>query len=243
MKIHLVPVLALAACALAGCVAAGAPLPAATTGTTGTATAPASHGAAPAASVPASAAPSGSTGAGTSPDPRPSLDPATVLAAYAVPGTPIAGPLTLTADDGSAFDLGRLAGRPVLVYFGYTSCPDVCPATTGVLAQVVRGSARPPAVVFVSVDPERDTVAVLHDYLSYLPPGFTGLTGSAAAVRAAADAYGVDYARVDTGSASGYTMAHTADVTLVDAAGRVRARFPFGTDASEILAALDAIGG
>jgi hypothetical protein len=99
MKIHLVPVLALTACALAGCVAAGAPFPAATTGTTGSAAAPASHGAVPAASVPASAEPPGSTGAGTSPDPRPSLDPATVLAAYAVPGTPVAGPLTLTADD------------------------------------------------------------------------------------------------------------------------------------------------
>jgi protein SCO1/2 len=158
-----------------------------------------------------------------------------------VPGEPPAGALDLTADDGTPFDLAALRGRPVLVYFGYTSCPDVCPATTGVLAEVVRASADPPRVVFVTVDPERDTAAVLHRYLSYLPAGFVGLTGSAAAVRTAADAFGVDYARVDTGSASGYTMAHTADVTLVDADGLVRARFPFGTGAAEIAAASAAV--
>jgi protein SCO1/2 len=168
------------------------------------------------------------------PTPAAPLDPAATLARYAVPGEPPAGALDLTADDGTRFDLAALRRRPVLVYFGYTSCPDVCPATTGVLAEVVRASVDQPRVVFVTVDLERDTADVLHRYLSYLPAGFVGLTGSAAAVRTAADAYGVDYARVDTRSASGYTMAHTADVTFIDAAGLVRARFPFGTDATEI---------
>jgi protein SCO1 len=242
MKRLLVPGLALAACVLAGCVAAAAPFPAATPGTSPVAGAPTSPGA-PAA-TPAPAAPASAAAAAAATDaPAASLDPATTLARYAVPGEPPAGALDLTADDGGQFDLAALRGRPVLVYFGYTSCPDVCPATTGVLAEVIRGSADPPRVVFVTVDPERDTADVLHRYLSYLPAGFVGLTGSAAAVRTAADAFGVDYARVDTGSASGYTMAHTADVTLIDAAGRVRARFPFGTDAAEIAAALAALAG
>jgi cytochrome oxidase Cu insertion factor (SCO1/SenC/PrrC family) len=129
------------------------------------------------------------------PTPAAPLDPAATLARYAVPGEPPAGALDLTADDGTRFDLAALHGRPVLVYFGYTSCPDVCPATTGVLAEVVRASVDQPRVVFVTVDLERDTADVLHRYLSYLPAGFVGLTGSAAAVRTAADAYGVDYAR------------------------------------------------
>jgi protein SCO1/2 len=235
MKRLLVLVAALAACALAGCVSAGAPLPAATSGTTSAAGATVTPG-----------APAAIAGLVASPDatrPAASLDPAATLTRYAVRDGPAAGALALTADDGTPFDIGSLRGEPVLVYFGYTHCPDVCPATTGVLAEVVRGSAVPPRVVFVTVDPERDAVATLHEYLSFLPSGWVGLTGTAAAVRAAADAYGVDYARVDAGSASGYTMAHTADVTLVDAEGRVRARFPFGTAAGEITAALAALGG
>ncbi len=96
----------------------------------------------------------------------------------------------------------------------------------------------PVRAIIVTVDPERDTPAALREYLAYLPPAYIGLTGAATAIRTVADAWGVTYARIDTSSASGYAMAHTAEVYLVDAAGRLRAHYPFGTEAPAILADL-----
>lgn len=220
-----VPVLACTTLALvlAGCVSAGSPRPAETSGA-GTSSVTAAAAGESTAAAPPAIAPN-------------------ALAAFAALGSPAAGALALSDDTGVPFEIGSLRGTPFLVYFGYTHCPDVCPATSGVLAQVVRAASPAPRVVFVTVDPERDTAAVLHEYLSYLPAGFVGLTGGAADIRAAADGYGVDYERVDTGAATGYTMAHTAEVTLVDGAGRVRYRFPFGTPAGTIVAAISALGG
>lgn len=152
-----------------------------------------------------------------------------------------APPLRLTDQEGRPFDLASLRGTPVFIYFGYTHCPDVCPATIGVLNQVIARAGRPVHAVFVTVDPERDTVAALREYLSYLPPVYVGLTGSASDIRRTADGYGVTYARVETGSASGYAMAHTAEIYLVDAAGRLRLHYPFGTEAPAILADLERI--
>ena len=149
-----------------------------------------------------------------------------------------APPLQLTSQDGNPFALTSLQGRPVLVFFGYTHCPDVCPATIGILNQAVADAGAGPQAVFVSIDPERDTVAAMKSYLKHLPPFYTGLTGSPAEVRTAADAWGVKYAKVETGSASDYAMAHTADVYLVDAQGRLRAHFPFGTQAGPMTALL-----
>jgi len=147
--------------------------------------------------------------------------------------------LDLVAADG-AFDLDDLAGHPVLLFFGYTHCPDVCPMTVGELVMVLR--ERPDTrVVFVTVDPERDTQASLAEWTRYLPEGFVALTGSPSAIRAAADAYDVRYARVDSASAAGYAMSHTAFVHLVDAAGRLRATFPFGTGWATMVRTLDAM--
>lgn len=146
--------------------------------------------------------------------------------------------LDLVDQDSRPFDLASLTGTPVLVYFGYTHCPDVCPATVGILNQVIGRAGLPVRAIIVTVDPERDTPAALREYLAYLPPAYIGLTGAATAIRTAADAWGVTYARIDTGSASGYAMAHTAEVYLVDAAGRLRAHYPFGTEAPAILADL-----
>ncbi len=154
------------------------------------------------------------------------------------PTTAPAPVLALVDQDGRAFDLASVRGTPVLVYFGYTHCPDVCPATVGVLNQVIGRAGRPVRAIIVTVDPERDTPAALKSYLEYLPAAYIGLTGSASAVKTAADAWGVTYARIDTGSASGYGMAHTAEVYLVDADGLLRAHYPFGTAAPAILADL-----
>ena len=146
--------------------------------------------------------------------------------------------LELTDQDGRAFALASLRGAPVLVFFGYTHCPDVCPETVGILDQVLADVGAGPRVVFTSIDPERDDVAAMKSYVRYLPKAYVGLSGSAAQVRTAADAWGVKYAKVETGSETGYSMAHTADVYLVDAQGRLRAHFPFGTQAPAMVTAL-----
>jgi protein SCO1/2 len=136
--------------------------------------------------------------------------------------------LALTDQDGQPFDLASVRGTPALVFFGYTHCPDVCPTTLADVRDAVKRSPVPVRVVFVTIDPARDDPAALKQYLSFYDAGFIGLTGSAAEIRRAADAWGVQYARMDNGSANGYAMAHTADAFLVDAAGRLRDRIWFG---------------
>ena len=141
-----------------------------------------------------------------------------------------------STSDGQPFALTSLTGHPVLVFFGYTHCPDVCPATVGVLNQVLADAGPDVRAVFVSIDPERDGQAEMASYLRYLPDAYTGLSGTPEAIARAATAWGVKYAKIDEGTDDGYGMAHTADVFLVDAAGTLRARFPFGTEAGPITA-------
>jgi protein SCO1/2 len=172
-------------------------------------------------------------GTAEAPGPSPSADPATFLVA----GARSAPPIALTAQDGSRFDETRLLGQTTLVFFGYTHCPDVCPATIGIISEAM-GSDPGLRAVFVSVDPERDTVPYLADYVKYLRAGFTALTGTPQEVRATADAWGVRYAKVATDTPGEYSMAHTADVYVVDPSGTLRARFPFGTTAAQMLETL-----
>ncbi|HET9522362.1 MAG TPA: SCO family protein [Candidatus Limnocylindrales bacterium] len=166
----------------------------------------------------------------TAGDARAGLQPA-----YAYPEVTAAPPLDLVDHRGRPFDLVSLRGAPVLVYFGYTHCPDVCPATIGTLNEVIAAYEPPVRALFVTVDPERDTVEFMGSYIRYFSDDYTGLTGTPGAIRAAADGYGVTYARVDTGSAGGYAMAHTAEIYLIDAAGRLRAHYPFGVAAEDVV--------
>jgi len=149
-----------------------------------------------------------------------------------------APPLELIDQDGRPFSLTSVRGRPALVFFGYTHCPDVCPATVGVINEALATVTAGPRAVFVSIDPERDDAAAMKSYLRYLPSAYIGLSGQPDAIRRNADAWGVHYAKVETGSAGGYSMAHTADVYLVDAQGRLRAHFPFGVEPGDIASAL-----
>ncbi|MCJ7712654.1 MAG: SCO family protein [Chloroflexi bacterium] len=164
-------------------------------------------------------------------------DPASAAYAEARP----APALELTDQEGNPFTLESLRGEPVLVFFGYTHCPDVCPATVGIVNQALSTTGEGPRAVFVSIDPERDDVAAMSQYLRYLPKAYVGLSGTPEDVRRNADAWGVKYARIETDSANGYAMAHTADVFLVDGEGMLRAHFPFGTQADPIAAALQAL--
>ncbi len=159
-------------------------------------------------------------------------------AAFPIQPVRAAPPLALTDEQGRPFDLASWRGRPALVFFGYTHCPDVCPASVGIMSQVLAAYGHALGAVFVTVDPARDTVGWLREYVRFLPPGFTGVTGTEAQIHDTADAWGVRYARVDAEVPGEYSMAHTADIFLVDAAGNLQASFPFGVTADQVLAYL-----
>jgi protein SCO1/2 len=133
----------------------------------------------------------------------------------------IGGPFRLIDQNGQAMRDADLKGRPFLVFFGFTHCPDVCPTALFEISELLR-SLGPDAdrtrALFITVDPERDTPAVMKDYLSSFDPHLTGLTGDAAAIAAVAKAYRVYYKKVPL--EDGYTMDHTAIVYLMDKEGR-----------------------
>lgn len=139
-----------------------------------------------------------------------------------------APPLRLTDQDGRPFDLASLRGKPVLVYFGYTHCPDICPATLADVRDALRLVDEPVGVVFVTVDPARDDAAAMGQYVGHFGEEFVGLTGTDEEIAAAAADWGVSYARLDTGSAAGYAMAHSTETFLVDPAGTLRHHLFFG---------------
>ena len=136
--------------------------------------------------------------------------------------------LRLTDQDGRPFDLATLRGEPVLVYFGYTHCPDVCPTTLADIREALRLVDQEVGVVFVTIDPARDDAAAMKQYVDYYRSGFVGLTGSAEEIAAAAAAWGVSYRKLESDSAAGYAMAHSTETYLVDAAGSLRHHLFFG---------------
>ncbi len=174
---------------------------------------------------------------GASASPAASIDPATFL----YPDVRDAPPISLEDAGARPVTLASMRGGFVLVFFGYTHCPDVCPATIGTVGAAMRAYGPGVRAVFVTIDPQRDTPAWLTEYDAYLAAGFTTLTGTADEIRATADAWGVRYARVDTGDPTAYSMSHTADVFVVDPAGKLRGHFPFGTTAEAMTATLQAI--
>lgn len=138
----------------------------------------------------------------------------------AFPG--IGGPFTLTAQSGKPVTEKALLGRPSLMFFGYTHCPDVCPTTLFQVSEVLRAMGAEPGVnaAFATVDPERDTPAVLADYLSSFDPHILGLTGDRASVDAMLKSYRVYSKKVPGKDEGDYTMDHSALVYLMDKQGR-----------------------
>jgi protein SCO1/2 len=134
---------------------------------------------------------------------------------------------------GRDFDLQNLHGHPSLLFFGFTHCPDVCPTTLATLAQLQRQAALPAAeVVFVSIDPERDTSAALHAYLGAFSDRFIGLRGDRTALAPLLKSLNAIAVREDL-PGGGYTMDHSATLYLLDSDGRLVAVFspPFSTAA------------
>lgn len=138
----------------------------------------------------------------------------------------VGGPFQLVNQDGQAVDQTMLDGKWSLVFFGFTYCPDFCPTTLAALAATkaqLGDKADDVQVVFITVDPARDTPQALKDYLSSpgFPEGVIGLTGTPEQVRAAADAYRAYYSQV--GEGEGYTMNHSLTVYLMGPDGKFRA--------------------
>lgn len=134
----------------------------------------------------------------------------------------IGGPFTLTGTDGQPFPSSRLNGKPAALFFGFTHCPDVCPTTLARLArlrqQLGKGNDAL-AVVFVSVDPERDTPTELGNYMSLYNGEVIGLTGTPAQVDKVKDQFGI-YSRKVEQPGGGYSVDHTASVILLDRNGQ-----------------------
>ncbi len=149
--------------------------------------------------------------------------------------------LALVDTAGRPFDLPLTLGSATLIYFGYTFCPDVCPATAADVAWTMEQlgpQADEVAFVFVTVDPGRDTPAVLRRFLDEFDSRFIGLTGLPEQLEAARQAYGVLAVVEPSADPQGYLITHTARLFLVDPAGLLVVNYPFGSPRPELLADL-----
>lgn len=143
------------------------------------------------------------------------------------PDPPRIGHFALTGDDGTPLTQDDLRGRWTLMFFGFTHCPDVCPGTLAVLKQSAERIASRPGslgdvqVLFVSVDPARDTPEVLGPYVKHFGSAFRGATGDAQALAALTQSLGVFYAKVPGAGENDYSIDHTASIFVVDPQLRV----------------------
>ena len=144
----------------------------------------------------------------------------------------IGGPFILTGTDGQPFDIASLAGKPFVVFFGFTHCPEVCPTTLNDLTLAFNAlgeKARDLRAVFVTVDPERDRPEVLKEYLSSFDARILALTGSVDDIAKVAKLYRVYYAKQPTSDGS-YTMDHTSLVYLMNRDGKFVGTLDFHED-------------
>ena len=145
---------------------------------------------------------------------------------------PIGGPFALTDQNGVHRTDTDFRGKLMLVYFGFTSCPDICPTdlqAIGLALDQLGKGAEQVQPIFVTIDPERDTPQLLADYVPMFHPRLIGLSGDANSIRQAARAYRVYYAKVPRTDGSDYTIDHSGFIYLMDAVGHYVGFFPPGT--------------
>jgi protein SCO1/2 len=146
-----------------------------------------------------------------------------------ISGIAYARDFSLTDQNGVPRTLESFRGKIVLVFFGYTQCPDVCPTTMTDLATVMKRlgpDAKRVQVLFVTIDPERDTPDVLKRYVPNFDPDFLGLYGTAAQTEAVGKEFKVFYQKVEGPTANSYSMDHTAATYVFDASGHPRLYIP-----------------
>ncbi len=161
-----------------------------------------------------------------------------------VTGSALKGGFELQDSQGRTRRLNDFTGRVVVLFFGYVQCPDVCPATLQTLATVMNNLGEDAAkvqVLFVTVDPERDTPALLAQYVPQFHPSFIGLTGTPAEIKRAADNVRVFYQKVPGANAATYTFDHTAGAYVFDLQGRLRLLSRYGEPPENLTADLQAL--
>ncbi|MEW6402846.1 MAG: SCO family protein [Chloroflexota bacterium] len=150
---------------------------------------------------------------------------------------------TLNAAGGKTVSLSDYRGKLVVLYFGYTFCPDVCPATLANVSQALKSIGEKKAsqvqVIMISVDPQRDTPEKLAEYVRHFNPTFVGVTGQPEKLEEIAALYGVFYEAHPGTAASGYLVDHTATLMVIDREGRLKLVLPFGVTADDIADDLD----
>jgi len=161
-------------------------------------------------------------------------------------GTPaIGGPFTLTDQYGKTVTDADFKGKPTLIYFGFTYCPDACPTAMLLMQTAVEqlgeGADKRLNMVLITVDPERDTPAVLKDYVGNFGPTVIGLTGTPTQVATAAKAYRVYFRKVESKDGAPYLMDHSSIVYLLDRNGRFVKHFTHQSKAEDIAAALKSL--
>ncbi|MFQ1701881.1 SCO family protein [Loktanella agnita] len=136
------------------------------------------------------------------------------------------------------------SGRWMLVFFGFTNCPDICPTTLSEVAAVMDGlgnEAGKVQPIFITIDPERDTPSVLAEYVPLFDAGIIGLTGTSQQIAETSESFPIFFERIEEASApGGYTMGHTSHLFLFDPEAGFADSWPYGTPAEEILADLKA---
>lgn len=151
---------------------------------------------------------------------------------------PAAPDFSLTRSNGETFRLSDQRGRVVLLFFGYTACPDICPTTMAEMKQVLDrlspDTLEHVQVVFVTVDPKRDTPERVQEYANHFSPSFIGLSGSEQDLAKIWADYGIYRMEVPGVSATGYTVDHTARVNLIDRNGNLRVSFGFDTPVDDM---------
>jgi protein SCO1/2 len=160
---------------------------------------------------------------------------------HAFHGTVIQSPetsydFTLTSINGDV-SLSDYRGKLVLVYFGYTFCPDICPATLGNVGQAFNelgAKAEDVQLIMVSLDPARDTPEKLAEYVQHFHPSFVGVTGQQEELDKIASLYGIFYEKVEGSENTGYLINHTATLLVIDREGYLKLVFPFGVTVPEI---------
>jgi len=153
----------------------------------------------------------------------------------------LGGEFALDSTRGGRVALSDFEGSVVLLNFGYTGCPDVCPTALARMRDALNLAGpgdRPVVPLFVTLDPGADTAARLAPYVAFFHPDLIGLTGSDDEIAAAAAAFQVFHERESDGSAGGYQISHSSHLYLIDAAGRVRGTFGEGVPVEEIAGAI-----
>jgi protein SCO1/2 len=161
------------------------------------------------------------------------------VAKLVTPTGPTAPDFTLTDQNGNPFTLSHLRGHAVALFFGYTHCPDVCPTTLAALAHAKRtlgARADNLRVVFVTVDPQRDSVAVMGRYVRLFDPSFIGLTGTSAQLAPVYAAYHVYHQQLPAHGALGYLIAHSSAIDFIGPSGHIRGTGDWGDTSSELAA-------